>query len=102
VYWDTAVSTNGFFIHAAPWSEPSQGFTDVSHGCINLSTAHATTFFNYSLPGDVVVVSQTSNPADITNGEADWQIPFAQFDNSGGAPTAATAAPAASASPGGP
>jgi lipoprotein-anchoring transpeptidase ErfK/SrfK len=102
VYWDTAVSTNGFFIHAAPWSEPSQGFTDVSHGCINLSTAHAITFFSYALPGDVVVVSQTSNPADITNGEADWQIPFAQFDNSGGVPAAATAAPAASASPGGP
>jgi lipoprotein-anchoring transpeptidase ErfK/SrfK len=93
VYWDTAVSSNGFFIHAAPWSVGSQGFTDVSHGCVNLSTAHAITFFNYSIPGDVVVISHTGNIADITNGEADWQIPFAQFDNTGVAQAAATVAP---------
>jgi lipoprotein-anchoring transpeptidase ErfK/SrfK len=100
VYWDTAVSTNGFFIHAAPWSEGSQGFADVSHGCVNLSTPHAITYYNYSRPGDVVVISHTGNIADITNGEADWQIPFAQFDNTGVAEVAATATP--SAAPGGP
>jgi lipoprotein-anchoring transpeptidase ErfK/SrfK len=102
VYWDTAVSSNGFFIHAAPWSEGSQGFADVSHGCVNLSTAHAIIFYNYSRPGDVVVISHTGNIADITNGEADWQIPFAQWDNTGVSQAAATATPAASAAPGGP
>jgi lipoprotein-anchoring transpeptidase ErfK/SrfK len=101
VYWDTAVSSNGFFIHAAPWSVGSQGFTDVSHGCINLSTARATTFYNYSIPGDVVVISHTGNIADITNGEADWQIPFAQYDNTGVAQAAATVTPPPAA-PGGP
>ncbi|MGH7721873.1 MAG: Ig-like domain-containing protein [Candidatus Dormibacteria bacterium] len=99
VYEDTAVSTNGFFIHAAPWSEPSQGSSDVSHGCVNLSTAHATTFFNYSLAGDVVVISHTGNVADYSNGEADWQIPFAQWDNTGVAQAAPSVPPAA---PGGP
>jgi lipoprotein-anchoring transpeptidase ErfK/SrfK len=103
VYWDTAISTNGFFIHAAPWSERSQGFTDVSHGCVNLSTANATTYYNYSIPGDVVVISHTGNVADITNGEADWQIPFAQWDNTGVAQASATTpAPSTSAAPGGP
>ena len=103
VYWDTAVSTNGFFIHAAPWSEGSQGFADVSHGCVNLSTAHATIFYNYSIPGDVVVISHTGNIADITNGEADWQIPFAQWDNSGVAQASSSAAvPSTSPAPGGP
>jgi len=101
VYWDTAVSTNGFFIHAAPWSEGSQGFADVSHGCVNLSTAHAIIFYNYSRPGDVVVISHTGNVADITNGEADWQIPFAQWDNTGVSQAAATVTPPAAA-PGGP
>jgi lipoprotein-anchoring transpeptidase ErfK/SrfK len=101
VYWDTAVSSNGFFIHAAPWSVGSQGFTDVSHGCINLSTSRATTFFNYAIPGDVVVISHTGNIADITNGEADWQIPFAQYDNTGVAQAAATVTPP-KAAPGGP
>jgi lipoprotein-anchoring transpeptidase ErfK/SrfK len=101
VYWDTAVSSNGFFIHAAPWSVGSQGFTDVSHGCINLSTARATTFYNYAIPGDVVVISHTGNIADITNGEADWQIPFAQYDNTGVVQASATVTPP-KAAPGGP
>lgn len=83
VYYDTAISTNGFFIHSAPWSVASQGHVDVSHGCVNLSEANATTFYNWSLPGDVVQISPTVNVADINNGEADWQIPFAQFDNTG-------------------
>lgn len=83
VYYDTAISTNGFFIHSAPWSVGDQGYRDVSHGCVNLSEAHAITFYNWSLPGDVVQISPTSNIADINNGEADWQIPFAQFDNTG-------------------
>ena len=102
VYWDTAVSTNGFFIHAAPWSEGSQGFADVSHGCINLSTAHATIFYNYAIPGDVVVISHTGNIADITNGEADWQIPFAQWDNTGVAQASTSnSVPSTSAAPAG-
>ncbi|MDQ2960297.1 MAG: Ig-like domain-containing protein [Candidatus Dormibacteraeota bacterium] len=87
VYDDTAISTNGFFIHAAPWSVGQQGSVDVSHGCVNLSTARAVTFYGFSIPGDVVVVSGSPNIADYSNGEADWQIPFAQFDNTGSAPT---------------
>jgi lipoprotein-anchoring transpeptidase ErfK/SrfK len=83
VYYDTAISTNGFFIHSAPWSVGDQGVRDVSHGCVNLSPAHATFFYNWSLPGDVVRIGSTVNVADINNGEADWQIPFAQFDNTG-------------------
>ncbi|HEY7926914.1 MAG TPA: Ig-like domain-containing protein [Candidatus Dormibacteraeota bacterium] len=83
VYYDTAISTNGFFIHSAPWSVGDQGSRDVSHGCVNLSEAHAINFYNWALPGDVVQVSSTVNVADINNGEADWQIPFAQFDNTG-------------------
>jgi lipoprotein-anchoring transpeptidase ErfK/SrfK len=83
VYYDTAISTNGFFIHSAPWSVGDQGVRDVSHGCVNISPAHATFFYNWSLPGDVVRIGATVNVADINNGEADWQIPFAQFDNTG-------------------
>lgn len=90
VYYDTAISTNGFFIHSAPWSVGDQGARDVSHGCVNLSEAHASTFYNWSLPGDVVQVSPTVNVADINNGEADWQTPFAQYDNTGVTATAVT------------
>ena len=81
VYYDTAVSSDGYFIHAAPWSVYAQGRYDVSHGCINLSTARATTFYNYSLSGDVVIVKNTGSAATVTDGEGDWQIDFSQLSN---------------------
>ena len=87
VFWDTAISTDGFFIHAAPWSVWAQGNQDVSHGCVNLSTDRATTFYNFSRPGDVVIIKNTRRNADASDGEGDWQIPFDQYANSGGQST---------------
>jgi len=84
VYWDTAISTTGFFIHAAPWSVYAQGHEDVSHGCVNLSIDRATTFYNFSVPGDVVVINNTGNPATYASGEGDWQIDFSQYSNTPG------------------
>lgn len=84
VFWDTAISTNGFFVHSAPWDVGIQGFANVSHGCVNLSPDRAQTFYNFSQPGDVVIGSNTGRVADAGDGEGDWQIPFAQFANSGG------------------
>jgi len=95
VYWDTAISTTGFFIHAAPWDIADQGVDNVSHGCVNLSTDRATTFFNWSMPGDVVVISNTGNEATYASGEGDWQIPFAQYANTDGVGPINTAAGAA-------
>lgn len=95
VYYDTAISTNGFFIHSAPWDVAQQGVVDVSHGCVNLSPDHAIAFFNFSVPGDIVVVSNSPNIADYSNGEADWQIPFAQFDNTGVTAPTTTPSPGA-------
>jgi len=83
VYYDTAISSDGYFIHSAPWSVYAQGHYDVSHGCVNLSPSRATTFFNWSRPGDVVVINHTGNPAGEQDGEGDWQIDFSQFDNAG-------------------
>ena len=71
VYWDTAVSTNGFFFHAAPWSVADQGVRDVSHGCVNASPSAAQTFFNFSQVGDAVVVKNTTRVADEGDGEGD-------------------------------
>lgn len=85
VYWDTAVSTDGFYIHSAPWSVWAQGSQNVSHGCVNLSEARAIDFFNWSVIGDVVIIKNTRRTADQGDGEGDWQIPFAQYANSGGA-----------------
>ena len=84
VYDDTAISTSGYFIHAAPWSVGSQGRADVSHGCVNLSTARAVMYYNFSIPGDVVQISNTGYNASYADGEGDWQLSFAAFSNTAG------------------
>ncbi|HVC41766.1 MAG TPA: Ig-like domain-containing protein [Candidatus Saccharimonadales bacterium] len=84
VYEDTAISTSGYFIHAAPWSVGSQGRADVSHGCVNLSNARATQYYNFSIPGDVVQVENTGYNATYSDGEGDWQLSFATFSNTAG------------------
>ena len=81
VFWNTRISDSGEFVHAAPWSVGSQGRANVSHGCVNLSTADATWFFKFSLVGDVVVVVNTAEKLSSTNGFGDWNIPYAQWAN---------------------
>jgi hypothetical protein len=56
----------------------------VSHGCVNLSTARAVQFYNFSIPGDVVQIENTSYTAQYDDGEGDWQLPFASFSNTAG------------------
>ncbi len=48
VKYATRISNNGEFVHAAPWSVGQQGSSNVSHGCINLSTDRAQWFFDFS------------------------------------------------------
>lgn len=46
----------GVFVHAAPWSTDSQGYANVSHGCINLSTEDAAWYYNTVGVGDPVSI----------------------------------------------
>jgi lipoprotein-anchoring transpeptidase ErfK/SrfK len=85
VYWDTAISTDGFFIHDAYWDIFAQGHYDYSHGCVNISPDNAIWFFGYSQVGDVVEIANTARVGDAGDGEGDWQLPFAQYANSSGA-----------------
>jgi lipoprotein-anchoring transpeptidase ErfK/SrfK len=100
VYKDTAISTSGYFIHAAPWSVGSQGRADVSHGCVNLSTARATKYYDFSIPGDVVRVLNTGYNASYSDGEGDWQLPFATYSNTSGLGAVWTGPMTASSLPG--
>jgi len=81
VYWDVRISNSGEFVHAAPWSVGDQGSTNVSHGCVNVSTANAEWFYDYSQVGDVVDVLNSPVQLEPTNGIGDWQIPWAQWAN---------------------
>jgi lipoprotein-anchoring transpeptidase ErfK/SrfK len=88
VYWNTAISTDGYYVHGAPWSLAAQGFTNVSHGCVNLSPEHAMAFFNFSRPGDIVTVQGSTRPATAEDGEGDWQMSFDQFAGRSGSSAA--------------
>ncbi len=62
VEYAVRISNNGEFVHAAPWSVGQQGHSNVSHGCINLSTDRAAWFFGFARPGDVVEVKNSIGP----------------------------------------
>ncbi|GAA1996489.1 lipoprotein-anchoring transpeptidase ErfK/SrfK [Nakamurella flavida] len=80
VQWATRISNSGEFVHAAPWSVEQQGFTNVSHGCVNLSTENARWFYDTVLPGDPVIIRNTVGPAlESWDGYGDWQIPFEEY-----------------------
>lgn len=75
--WAVRMSDNGEFIHAAPWSVAQQGRTNVSHGCINLSSANAHAVFDAVLTGDPVEITGSSRPLGSNDGDYyDWTIPW--------------------------
>lgn len=51
------ITWGGVYIHSAPWSVGSQGYANVSHGCINLSPDNAAWYFNQVGLGDPVIVN---------------------------------------------
>lgn len=67
------IHNNGEFIHAAPWSVGSQGRANVSHGCVNLSKANATEYYESALFGDPVEVTGSSVSLTTSSGDIkDW------------------------------
>ncbi|HEY5880392.1 MAG TPA: Ig-like domain-containing protein [Nakamurella sp.] len=80
VQWATRISNSGEFVHAAPWSVGSQGYENVSHGCVNVSTDAAKWFYDTFLPGDPVIIRNTVGPdLEVWDGYGDFQLPFDQY-----------------------
>jgi len=50
------VTWGGVYVHSAPWSVDSQGYSNVSHGCINLSPDNAAWYFDSVHLGDPINV----------------------------------------------
>ncbi|WP_408066840.1 L,D-transpeptidase [[Mycobacterium] crassicus] len=50
------VTWSGVYVHSAPWSVGSQGYANVSHGCINLSPDNAAWYFDSVHLGDPIIV----------------------------------------------
>ena len=69
------ISNNGEFIHANPASSGAQGNTNVTNGCINLSTTDAQQYFNTAIYGDPVEVTGTSIELSYADGDIwDWAV----------------------------
>jgi lipoprotein-anchoring transpeptidase ErfK/SrfK len=80
VDWATQISYSGIFVHAAPWSVGSQGYSNVSHGCINMSTSNGRWFYDNSKRGDIVeIVNTVGATLPGTDGLGDWNIPWDQW-----------------------
>jgi lipoprotein-anchoring transpeptidase ErfK/SrfK len=80
VEWATQISYSGIFVHSAPWSVGAQGYTNTSHGCLNVSPSNAVWFYNNTKRGDVVeVVDTVGSTLPGTDGLGDWNIPWDQW-----------------------
>ncbi len=80
VQWATRISSSGEFVHAAPWSVDAQGYENVSHGCVNVSTDAAEWFYDTFIPGDPVIIRNTVGPdLEVWDGYGDFQLPFDQY-----------------------
>jgi lipoprotein-anchoring transpeptidase ErfK/SrfK len=73
------VTYSGEFLHAAPWSVGSQGYDNVSHGCVGMNTANAAWLYSLTKRGDVVDVTGTDRPMEPTNGYGDWNLSWADY-----------------------
>ncbi|GII60015.1 hypothetical protein Skr01_01000 [Sphaerisporangium krabiense] len=79
VYDTVRISDTGEYVHGAPWSVGSQGNSNVSHGCINISPSNAKWFKETTLIGDPIIVSGSPRPLDPANGWGHWQETWPQW-----------------------
>ncbi|WP_272883735.1 L,D-transpeptidase [Amycolatopsis tucumanensis] len=79
VQYALRLTNSGQFLHSAPLSVADQGRTNVSHGCINMSTANAKWFYENSHRGDVVEVSDTGEQIKPGDGWTDWRFTWEQW-----------------------
>ncbi|GAA2728032.1 L,D-transpeptidase [Streptomyces nogalater] len=81
VYYATRVTWSGEYVHAAPWSVGSQGYENVSHGCVGMNTANAEWLYDNIREGDIVKVvnSQGQTMEPFGNGFGDWNVDWEKW-----------------------
>ncbi len=78
--WAVRISNNGEFIHANPNSTAAQGSSNVTHGCVNLSTEAAKAYYDSALYGDPVEVTGTPVEMSARDGDIwDWTLSWDQW-----------------------
>jgi lipoprotein-anchoring transpeptidase ErfK/SrfK len=78
--WAVRISNNGEFLHAQPATVGVQGSSNVSHGCINLSTDNAKAYYDTAMYGDPVEVTGTQVPLSAKDGDIwDWTLSWEEW-----------------------
>ena len=70
---------SGDYYHSAPWSVVDQGYSNVSHGCVNLPPADAQTYYNMAVPGDPITVINSPKGGNWDDGWTEWFLDWNQY-----------------------
>lgn len=79
VPWSVRFTYSGDYYHDAYWSTSQQGFENVSHGCVNLSPAHAETYYKMAVPGDPITIWGSPKSGTWGNGWTMWFLSWPQY-----------------------
>ncbi len=79
VPWSVRFTWSGDYLHDAYWSTGEQGFTNVSHGCVNMAPADAEYYYKMAVPGDPVTVVGSPRGGSWDNGWTQWFLSWPQF-----------------------
>jgi lipoprotein-anchoring transpeptidase ErfK/SrfK len=79
VPWSVRFTFSGDYLHDAYWSVGEQGFTNVSHGCINMPPADAEAYYKLAVPGDPVTVTGSPRAGVWDNGWTEWFLAWPDF-----------------------
>jgi lipoprotein-anchoring transpeptidase ErfK/SrfK len=79
VPWSVRFTWSGDYLHDAYWSVGQQGFTNVSHGCVNMSPADAQIYYQMAVPGDPVTITGSPRAGTWDNGWTVWFLSWKQW-----------------------
>jgi lipoprotein-anchoring transpeptidase ErfK/SrfK len=93
VPWSVRFTWSGDYLHDAYWSVGEQGFTNVSHGCVNMPPADAQTYYLMENPGDPVMITGSPLAGTWDNGWTVWFLSFRKLVKGSGLDEAVQAGP---------
>jgi lipoprotein-anchoring transpeptidase ErfK/SrfK len=79
VPWSVRFTWSGDYLHDAYWSVGEQGFTNVSHGCVNMPPADAEIYYKMAVPGDPVTITGSPRAGVFDNGWTMWFLPWKRW-----------------------
>jgi lipoprotein-anchoring transpeptidase ErfK/SrfK len=79
VPWSVRITWSGDYLHDAYWSVGEQGFTNVSHGCVNMPPADAEVYYKMEVPGDPVTITGSPVGGTPDNGWTQWFLTWKQL-----------------------